>query len=289
MADEIQDVNTESSPVENQEVVETQAESTSQPEEGQQTQDVQQQQTQSSPAASKPAVEALDEFGVPYKNRFAEYRRKYEDLEQKLNQIQQQGSQTTPQYTEEQLRAFSAQNPAYAPWANTEIDKLKEQKIAKAIRSEMESWKQEQVNEQKRQQAFSYVASNFPDVFVKDQNGKPVLGQWDLNNPVVREIGNLMQDPRVAKEADGLAIAADIAFSRVMRQQAPIIQQKIQQQKTEVKNLQKRTLVEGGGQTSGVAKPAHRVALDNLAQTGSMKDALSAMKEINKLRGTIEE
>jgi hypothetical protein len=291
MENEGQDVNaTESSAVEQQQEV-NQPQPSEGAQEAQQQAVEQQEPTQSSPVASQPTVEALDEYGVPYKNRFAEYRRKYEELEQKVNQFTQQGVQNQPQYSVEQLEAFISQtdNPAYSQWAKNEVRRLEKEEQAKVVRNEIQGWKKEQEAEQRRQASFSYVAQNYPDIWVKNQQGQPIVGQWDNNNPIVREIGMIMQDPRTAKEPDALAIAADIAYARVMRRQTPMIQQQFQQQKAEVKNLQKKTLVEGGGNAPVQAKPAHRVAIDKLSQTGTMNDAVAAMKAIRQRKLESEE
>ena len=84
-----------------------------------------------------------------------------------------------------------------------------EQKI-KAVETKKEA-------EVRKQQSFNYVASTYPEVFVRNQNGQ-ILG---INNqsPMAQQINVLMNDPRFANDPEGLMAAADIAYARVSRSQ----------------------------------------------------------------------
>ena len=286
---------TESAPVEN--VVETPAETTPQEQPAQETQTTEQQ----APAVAQPQViEAVDGFGVPYKNRAFEWKRKSEELaeklptmiEEKLTQVlKQQGGTGQQKYTIEELEAFASQpdqNPLNANWARGEIRRLEREAQAEVVRGEIGKWQAQQEANVRRQQSFNYVATVYPDAFLKDAQGR-VTGQFDNNNPMVQQMGVIMQDPRFANAPDGLVAAADIAYARLSRMQLPKIQQQQQQLKAENKNLQKKTLVEGGGGQPVQGVPAHRTAIDKLKQTGSMKDAQAALEAILKARSASQE
>lgn len=245
--------------------------------------------TQTPPVGKQ--VEAVDEFGVPYKNRAFEWKRKTEELTDKLPDLikdavsQSLGSrQAEPQYTVEQLEQFATQttDPYHATWAKGEIRRLESEQNAKVVRTEIQKWKEEQKAETIKQQSFQFVAQNYPDAFLKDANGNNTY-QFNSNHPLTQIIGQLMQDPDLKRRPDGLAIAAELADARYRKQQIPAIQKEQQTLQAQVKHLQKGTLVEGGKQAQP-SIPAHRAAIDRLKQTGSIKDATEAVKLIMKAR-----
>ena len=249
--------------------------------------------TQSTPEPTQPQgnVEAVDEFGVPYKNRAFEWKRKNEELADKLPDLikeavnQSLGSrQAEPQYTVEQLEQFAAQttDTYHATWAKGEIRRLSNEQNAQVVRTEIEKWKTEQKNETIKQQSFQFVAQNYPDAFLKDANGNNTY-QFNDRHPLTQIIGQLMQDPDLKRRPDGLAIAAELADARYRKNQLPTIQKEQQTLQAQVKHLQKGTLVEGGKQAQP-SIPAHRDAIDRLKQTGSMKDAQNAIKAIMKAK-----
>ena len=214
----------------------------------------------------------VDENGVPWKNRAYEWKRKSEDLAEKLPTLIQDAvsksigqQQPQQQYSVEQLEAFAEQteNPAYKQWAKSELRKLDEEKTAKLIRGEFEKIQKTQQAENTKRQSYQYVAQNYPEAFLKDTQGNL---NWNPQHPLTRMIGQLMENPDLKGRPDALAIASDIAYGRYARMQGSANQQKNQQLKREVKTLQKRTLVEGGGRDT-TSIPAHRVAIDRLKQT----------------------
>jgi len=196
-------------------------------------------------------------------------------IEEKLSNFSQNVGQRQP--TIEELEAFSTQteNVAYAQWARGEIRKRELEEQAKVVRTEIGKWKKEQEDVVKRQQAFNYVAQNYPDAFVKNQVGQ-VMG-FNNQHPLMQQIDVIMRDPRFANDPEGLMAAADIAWARLQRSQQPIMQQQVQKQKEEIKNLQKKTLVEGGGKQPIGTTPPHRAAIEKLKKTGSIKDATEAI------------
>jgi len=243
-----------------------------------------------------PTVSDVDEFGVPWKNRAAEWRRKSEDLAEKLPQIVEEKLQSVlsqqtgeRKYTVEELEAFSAQtdNPAYAQWARSEIRKRERDEQATVVRNEIGKWQKEQQDNIRKTQSFNYVIQNYPEVIIKTPTGQFV--GFNQANPLFQQMNQIMTNPKFANDPEGLAAAADIAYARLQRSQQPMVQQQVQKQKEEIKSLQRNTLVEGGGKQTTQAIPAHRAAIDKLKQTGSMKDAQAALEAIFAARRQSQE
>jgi len=244
----------------------------------------------------QPQVEPVDEQGVPWKNRAYEWKRKSDDLAEKLPTLikdavsQSMGQhQQQPQYSVEQLEAFATQtdNPAHQQWARSEIRKLDKEDQAKLIRGEFEKVQQRQQAVQVQKQSYDYVSKNYPEVFQRDAQGN-TLG-WNNSHPLTRMIGEFMNNPELKNRPDALVIASDMAYGRYARMKGLTTQQKNQQLKKEVKNLQKHTLVEGGGREGASSVPVHKAAIDRLKETGSMKDAQAAIAAVMKAKRASEE
>lgn len=230
--------------------------------------------------------EELDEKGVSYKNRFMEMKRKYETtidripeiIDQKLSQFQpkQQEQQVQEkEYTIEELESFAQQNPNYRTWVEGEKAKLISKQTAREIEKNLTAREQKMQAEVARQQAEAKLTADFPELFVKDSLGRL---QWDSNNPVVREISMISQDPSLKGRPDGLYLAAELAYSRALRRGEIGQKKKEQVLKSEVKKLQKKTLVEGGvSKPTVVAKDPVKEALNRAKQTGSKSDLNSAI------------
>jgi len=284
MPEQEQVVNPEAS-TPSEEVVNQDAASTSQPEAEAQGQA---QETPDTPPVTPPGQEDVDESGIPWKNRAMEWKRKTEELADRLPQmldekLQKFAQPQQQQYTIEQLEAFVEQRPEYAPWAKQEIRRLQEDGIAKTIRSEIDKWRQEESTKQQQAQSFQYVLANHPDAFVKDAQGRPT-GQWNNNSPLTKMMGQLMQDPEISKSPKGIIAAADLAAYYISKQQMPKIAQQQAKLKAQVGTLQKKTLIEGG-EKAPPAAPPHRAALDKLKQTGKFSDAQAALDMILSARG----
>ena len=285
MPEEIQDVN--------------QAEESSAPVEDVETQEVvtepvddsQGETPETQPAPQTPVPDSkqdVDEFGVPWKNRAMEYRRKSEDLAERLPSMLEEAinkKTEKPQYSRQQLEAFEKEyvdNPQYAGWAKDELRKMDKEENKATFREELTRFKTEQENTVKRQQANNYTVQHFPDAFLRgvngqylvDRNGDPVPnGQ----NPIGQIMSGYLNDADLQKRPDKLFLASKLAYADYMSSTQGKSIQKQQQLKEEVSSLQRKTLIEGGGRTSPQSVPAHRKALDRLAQTGSAKDAQVAL------------
>lgn len=246
----------------------------------------------------QPAVtpEILDERGVPYKNVAAEWKRKHEDLTQTLpqmiesaiakaiqNQPKQQQSQQVPEYTVEQLEQFAQQNPNHRPWVEQEKFKLLVKAAGQIVDAKTAEQDKQFQTHQAKQQAETYVANAYPELFVKDNSGKIV--SWQQNHPMTRTIVEILQDPSFANNPNGMAMAADIAYARYARSQAGKTTQTTQQLKTQVKTLQQKTMIEGKGKTPTQEGSSYSKAMDRLKKTGNKDDADTVIKEYLRATG----
>jgi hypothetical protein len=282
--EEEQDVQVESSPTEqdvNEEAVQPQEEAESQEVESAQT-----------PAGvGQPLVQDVDEMGVPFKNRYMEMRRKYEDTDKTLKEVLesvkglQQGQQQKPQYSEAELQTFANQSdisPHERSWALKEVERLREEKVAKTVRSVFTEFQQKQKEEVNRQQSLMAVQSRYPEAFVKNNAGQ-IVG-WNSNSPLYQRINAYMNDPDIAKNPRGLLAAAALAAQDLAYVQKPQTQKQTQAMKREIKNLQKQTLIEGGGKPAPVKKSSKDSALDLVREKGDVESAQLALKEILKVQ-----
>jgi len=243
----------------------------------------------------QPQVETFDEMGVPYKNRAFEWKRKYEELVERMPELakqaaqevlQQQGGQTKREYTIAELEAFAQRSPEWRPWVEEEKARIIREQLAKELDEKIRLQEKQKEAEVKRQQSLQYVMQQYPEAFKKDASGRIVA--WDNSHPLTHQIAQLMQDPRLANDPEGLIAAADIAYARYVRQQTPQIIKKEQKMKQEIRNLQKKTLIEGGGKKVQPSVPPYRTAIEK-AKSGRIEDAKEALKEIFKTQGVIVE
>ena len=254
------------------------------------------QETPQTAAATPQAVKQegeVDEIGVPYKNRFYEYKRKYESLESNLPSMIQQAvrevipQQTTqaPQYSEEQFVEYknSTDDPKAKAWAEIELRRLDERKQEARFKSIIEERDKKMRTEQEQQESFNIVRQKYSVAF--NQDGSP-----NINHPLTqRTIQIYNSDPDLQRKGNGLLIASDRAFADYALQQSPQLAQQQKQLKRQVKKLEKATLIEGGGQQQvSNAKSPLSLAKERLAQTGSEKDLKNVTKELLRARGMIQ-
>lgn len=254
--------------------------------------------TQTTEVSTTPVVnETTDEFGVPYKNRAMEWKRKSEELaeklpslvEEKINEAFAKNSQQAQQreYTVAELEQYAMDNPESRPWVEEQKQNLTLKRLTGEIEKKFQATEKVKEANIKKQQSLQYVMQTYPDAFVKNNQGQ--VAGWNNNHPLTQTIGQLMQDPRFANDPEGLMAASDIAYARFSRGQQPVIQQKQESLKAEVKNLQKQTMIEGGGRQGIQTVAPHRAAIDKLKQTGSFKDATEAVKAIIDAKRKSEE
>jgi hypothetical protein len=241
----------------------------------------------------QPTNADVDEFGVPWKNRAMEWKRKSEEVIEKLPQMIDEklskfNQPQQPTYTYEQLEAYKLQNsadPNVVSWATGEQRKMNQAENRKLFEEVVGG--REKVNkiELIKQQSLSYVQNTYPEAFKRDVNGVPTA--WDESSPITQQIFGLMRTPELAQNPQGLAAAADMAYGRVARAQVPQLQAKVQQGKADIKQAQKASLTEGAGRRVVPNAPPQQVAIDNLRKTGSPKDAEQAIGALLRQRGII--
>ena len=173
------------------------------------------------------------------------------------------------------------------PWAEAEKAKLLKMDIEKAMDDRLAKREEQTKAEFVKQKSLQYVMDSYPDAFAKNKDGKPA--GWNSNHPLTKEISMLMREPDLANRPDGLAIAADIAYGRYMRQQSSKMKQKLENTQLKNKQLQKQTLTEGGSTVDIPAAPPVKKAIDRVRQTGSVEDGALVMKEIFKSKGMLDE
>ena len=256
--------------------------------------EVQQGQTEQ---AAQDTKDLVDEFGVPWKNRAMEWKRKTEELstnipsliEQKLSEVlSKQNTQQAVQkeYSIAELEQIAINDPQYRPWVEEQKEAIRQKKYASQIDERLQRTERLRQEESRRANALQNVMREFPELFTKNASGQPV--GWDNSNPLTVEVSKLMQDERLAKDPDGLLWAAHIAHSRVSRSVLPKVTQEIQKAKAKVKKLESKDMVQGGGRNSSEpVKDNLRKAQERLAQTGSMQDAQAAMAEYFKKKGIL--
>lgn len=241
-------------------------------------------------------ISETDDKGVPYKNRYEEMRRKFEQLTESIPQVieqtisqklvnsNQQQEQPKKEYSVQDLERFAQEKPEYRAWVEEEKAKLIAKQAADALEERFNAKEKVRQATEKRQQVWGKVTSDFPEYFVKDSMGRMV---WDEANPTVRQIAILMQDERLKSDPDGLYWAAEIATARTLRQsQATQIKEKTQL-KTKVKDLQKKTMTEGGQKPQSVQKDDLRDSIEDLKKTGSKNALRSAVSAYFKKAGYI--
>ena len=251
-----------------------------------------QSETQIIPSPEVTGVQSdVDEFGVPYKNRYMEMKRKYEDVSSKQDQILQkmdnlQGQQQQPKHSKEELMAYISRDdtePAHRAWALTEMNKLDEQNVSNKIEQKFQTLQKQQKAEQVKTETFTFVTQRHPEITIKDNAGNFV--GWNTRSPLVQRMDAYMRNPDIANNPAGLRVALALAKDDLSGGQLAN-QQKL---KTQVKTLQKATMVEGGETKSVQVTDNLSRAKDTLRKSGTVKDANKAVSAWLKKQGKLEE
>jgi hypothetical protein len=220
------------------------------------------------------------------KNRWFEIQRKLENklsetVEEKLTQVLskvQNNQVAQPKYSIDELERFAEETDSdgHRRWAKQEIRKLQQEEQAGLVRKELQTWQQQQQAQQLEQRSFQEVVTRHPDLVIKDSAGN-ILG-WNQNSPLVQSMSRYLSDPRVSGQPDKFLIAEKFALADMYLAQRPKVQKEIASQKEEIKNLQKRTLVEAGNNQEGYIPSPEASAMERLTKTGSITDAVNVLK-----------
>lgn len=270
-----QDVQVEPSTTETQEVVNTETPTTSE-------QPIDEGQNQ-----------AVDETGVPIFNREMEWKRKYNELAdsipryvaEEVNKINSTKEQKQ-KYTVSQLEAYAIENPEYRPWVEEQKEQLRKEELANIVESRLSAEKKQAEDTRNRNQAFAFVAQNYPDLFLKDSRGNQM---WNEKNPVVGDIANYMRDPELAKRPDGIMIATKLAMADHYRTSSVKATVKAKLAESALKKEQLKNMVDGTGAGSVEVKTPYQKAVDRLKERYDKSSAKDAVKEILKAQGMIKE
>lgn len=249
------------------------------------------QQLESPAQGQTPQYEAVDENGIPYKNRYMETQRKLAELSDNLPKIIEETiakkSQRVPEqqeYTVEQLEQIALQNPNLRPQVEAEKMKLYQQATARQIEERDRKIESQRQNELLRMRTEQEIMN---DQALKDCFTTNALGQkqWNMAHPLTNMIGEIMRNPDVANRPDGLRIASDIAYGRYMRDVVSNNGKQAKVMQAAVKREQKKTLVEGGTPNGSVGGDSFTRAKNELAKTGSKQAAKNAVLEYMKKSG----
>lgn len=243
------------------------------------------------------SVDAVDEHGVPWKNRAMELQRKYQEassfvngdniekaIEKALskNQASKQEEEVDIPTRIAQLRQFASNEPEHAGWAETEIEKLRDKQLETKFQTIRQRERQELEVQQRKQAAEQAVLSNpvYEQAFVTDAMGNKVLNQL---SPLTQRAHTYLNDERISSQPEAVEIAFKLAYADIVMQNP--VQNNNPQIKRENQKLKQATLVEGTGKNlprqnvSGYQKavedarsnPASKSAQHNL-----VKEALRA-------------
>ena len=238
-------------------------------------------------------AEDVDEKGVPYKNRYMEEKRKREKTNEELREIKEliQASQTQQQprkYTEAELKAFVAEtdDAQHRLWALNELDKIHEEKFSSVIKQEFQTREQKQRAEATKQQAFNSVLQRNPEIFLKDAAGN--FAGWNTKSPLFQRVNQYMNNPEIANRPDGILVATRFAKADLYEAMKPNTAKKLETQTNEIKDLQKKTMIEGAGSQPSVNVKPSAAAIEK-GKTGKLSDNIDAMKSIMARSGILAE
>ena len=227
--------------------------------------------------------EALDSSGVPWKNRYSEMQRKFEDLTTKLPELidgavsKSLGKKAeTKQPTKEELirfRATNQENPEYVAWADIELEKIRTTEAEASFRRLRDEERSTYQAEQRRFQAHKQLSEEYPELFSFDKSGK--IAGWNMENEftqlVAREYNS---DPDYAKRPDGELIAARMVYAQTARSKERSLSDKEKAARSQVSKEKRKNLPEGGGNVvEDALKSETDKAREELIRTGSRKSA----------------
>jgi len=255
-----------------------------------------QETTEQTQEESKPQKQdsTVDEKGVPWMNRYYESERKskelIENLDTKISELL--NKQTTQaqqrEYSIAELEQFAIQSPEHRPWVEEQKAQVIQKNVSKITQREIQAVEDKKTAEIKRRDSYNYVVQSYPECFVRDNLGNLM---WNNQNPIVQQMGYIMNDPRFKNDPEGLVGAADMAAGRVFRMQNAQNQTKVKSLQNNIKKIQKGTMSEGSGkQAVKVAKDEFAVAKEALLSKRNDKDAARvAVKAYLKKYGVLEE
>jgi hypothetical protein len=146
-----------------------------------------------------------------------------------------------------------------------------------------------------RQQSEQWVVAHpkFKECFSSDAFGNKI---WNMSHPLTQAMGAILNttDPITGKmvkdRPDGLRVAAEMAYGRLMLSNEPKAIGQVNQLKKDLRKVQKQTIVQGGGTPQAVSpKSPVRKHLESYTKTYSKNDIKSATKDFLLASGLIKE
>ena len=285
------DVNVDSSTttvVETPETQPTQTEITNAPVQGEEQQKV-----------NASDLSAISEDGRPIENIEAEWKRKHDQLAERLpeyiDQAVQEAAKTfqsvsqkqqeEPTYTTEQLRMvlhddtgqYTASNKV---WAEQELEKINEQKISKLLDDKFKISQQGAREQKLKADSEAYVIKNFPDMFKRDINGN-VTG-WNSDNPMTRLTAKYMK--QLGDKPGAIKEAARQAFVDYQLQNNETVDNKVKLAQSEAAQLKSKQVgLNGGTVANNALQNQVSEAYKKFISTGNVRDA----QAYNALKGRL--
>lgn len=225
-----------------------------------------------------------------WKNKAYEFERKYSNTSNELKEIkellqnQQNNTSSSPQYSEDQLRAAlssSELTPEQRNFAQSELEKINSKKLEERDKKLLNQLEERQRNQALKQQAEQSVISDprFQSALVRLPNGQV---QWKQDSPLAQAIGAYMQDPRVSSQPDGILIAAKMAYADI---QSNSNLKQLQATRRQNEQLKSQTMVEGGGKQYNKQKvDPYKESMENLRK-GVKGASTSAVREYLRKQG----
>jgi len=283
-------VNTEETTPSEEEVVKPEAETETAP--AATEQETTEPQAKPSEQGNAPVSEAVDEFGVPWKNRAMEWQRKFTETTENIPKyVEEALSKQKPnqrQYSISELEQYALEHPEYRPWVEEEKAKIIQNNVAKVAEERVKEVETKQKDDSTRQQAFQWTVNHprLQECFTVDAFGRKV---WNNAHPLTQMIGGYMQDGDLKSRPDALVIASKLALADYLDFQNQKSQSKAKALQQNLKKVQKQTFIEGAGTKNVATKGSFVKAREQLAKTGRKEDAKAAVYEYLKNIGSIAE
>jgi hypothetical protein len=245
------------------------------------------------PVSTPSPVEAVDEQGVPWKNRAVEAARRLQDTQDIVKQtiqetLQSQQTKAKEVYTKEHipmLKQYAQEHPEYTGWVENQIDDIKTREIAGVVEQKLTGFQKAQQDEQTKRQAESWITNDpvFKECFIATPTGKV----WNQTNPLSQQMMQILNSPDpmtgklVKDRPDALYVAADIAYGRYARANLQKGNTQVQKLRKDLAKVNKAANVvsPGKGAPSSAPRNPVKVALDNYSKTYSRSDIQNATKQ----------
>ena len=242
----------------------------------------------------------LDERGVPWKNRAMESERKLHELPQVIRQtvaeeLSRNQKPAQPEYTIEQLEQYAIENPQYRAWTEARKAEIIQKNLEKTLDARMQATETKVREEGIRKSAESWVVSHpeFQSCFISDASGNKT---WNHSNPLTQIIGQILNtvDPTTGKlvrdRADGLAVAAEMAYGRYMLSSKTKNATQVTQLKKDLRKAQKTQMIPGKGAVpSQPARSTVQKAIDTYNKSYNKEDLKVGVRAILAAQGILKE